>query len=119
MSAQVPVSIYDNIVSNLPQVEGPVQKKLDFTVKIKWTLITLIAYFILKHVPLYGLGAQALAQFESLAVLLGADFGSLVSLGIGPIVTASIILQLLNGSGLLKFNLSTPEGKRASKVLTN
>lgn len=111
MSESVPVSLYDKIIQHLPQVEAPMQKKLDFTVKLKWTLITLIAYFVLKHIPLYGLGAQALAQFESLAVLLGADFGSLVSLGIGPIVTASIILQLLNGSGLIKFNLGTSEGK--------
>jgi len=35
-----------------------------------------------------------------------------VSLGIGPIVTASIILQLLAGSGILKLDLTTAEGKK-------
>ena len=111
MSEAAPVSLYDRLIQHLPQVEGPIAKKLDFTVKLKWTLIVLVSYFVLKHVPLFGLGASALAQFQSLSVLLGADFGSLLSLGIGPIVTGSIILQLLNGSGLLKFDLSSHAGK--------
>ena len=62
--------------------------------------------------PLFGLGQNALGNFETLSILLGAEFGSLISLGIGPIVTASIVLQLLNGSGLWKFDLKTPEGKK-------
>jgi len=105
-------TIYNSLLQHLPQVEGPQQKKLDFGVKIKWTLIVLVLYFILRHIPLYGLGQAALQQFQSLSVILGAEFGSLVSLGIGPIVTASIFLQLLNGSGLLKFDLHTQEGKQ-------
>ena len=111
MSEAAPVTLYDRLIQHLPQVEGPIAKKLDFTVKLKWTLIVLVSYFVLKHVPLFGLGASALAQFQSLSVLLGADFGSLLSLGIGPIVTGSIILQLLNGSGLLKFDLTNHAGK--------
>ncbi|HLP79542.1 MAG TPA: preprotein translocase subunit SecY [Acidobacteriota bacterium] len=105
------MSWYDTLLQNLPQVEGPQQKKLDFTVKLKWTLIVLALFYILTQIPLYGLGQSALAQFEALSVILGAEFGSLVSLGIGPIVTASIVLQLLNGSGLVKFNTNTAEGK--------
>ena len=42
-------------------------------------------------------------------IILAANFGSLISLGIGPIVTASIVLQLLNGAGIVKFDLTTPE----------
>ncbi|MBW3018027.1 preprotein translocase subunit SecY, partial [Candidatus Woesearchaeota archaeon] len=37
--------------------------------------------------------------------------GTITSLGIGPIVTASIVLQLLNGSGILKFDTTTAEGR--------
>jgi preprotein translocase subunit SecY len=43
---------------------------------------------------------------------MGTDFGSVISLGIGPIVMASIILQLLVGSGILKIDTKSPEGKR-------
>lgn len=88
------------------------KKKLPFNDKLKWTLIILILFFVLGMIPLFGLGSNALQQFEFLSIILGASFGSVISLGIGPIVTASIVLQLLNGSGLWKFDLTTHEGKK-------
>jgi len=97
---------------NLPEVAGPIEKKLDFKTKLKWTLITLSCFFILANVPLYGLASNALARFEYLSIILGTEFGSIISLGIGPIVMASIILQLLVGSKILNINLSDPEGKK-------
>lgn len=95
----------------VPDVIGPKTKKLSFNEKLKWTGIILLMYFILLHIPLYGLGQNALSQFQSLSTILGASFGSLISLGIGPIVTASIVLQLLAGSGILKMDLTKPEGR--------
>jgi preprotein translocase subunit SecY len=106
------MSFWQSIISNLPEVEGPTQKALSFREKLKWTSIALIIFFILGLMPLFGLGINALQRFETLSIILGAEFGSLISLGIGPIVTASIVLQLLNGSGIWKFDLSKPEGKR-------
>jgi len=106
------VSIFDKIIFNLPEVEHPKEKKLSFKVKLKWTIITLVLFFVLGLVPLFGADASVMQQFEYLSIILGAQFGSLISLGIGPIVTASIVLQLLNGSGILKFDLSTETGKK-------
>ncbi len=106
------MSFFKNILFNLPEVSGPSQKKLSFKEKLKWTLIVLILYYVLSHIPLYGLGKNSLEQFEQLSVILGAKFGGLLSLGIGPIVTASIVLQLLNGSGILKFDLTSHDGKK-------
>jgi preprotein translocase subunit SecY len=100
------------LINNLPEVGGPTQKRLAFKEKLKWTLLTLILFFILGLMPLFGLGQNALQRFEYLSIILAANFGSLVSLGIGPIVTASIVLQLLNGSGIIKFDLTSPEGKK-------
>src|SRR3989338_6417211 len=106
------MSLWKSIINNLPEVEGPTQKFLSFKEKLKWTSIVLIIYFVLGLMPLFGLGVNALQRFESLSIILGAEFGSLISLGIGPIVTASIVLQLLNGSGILKFDLTNSEGKK-------
>jgi len=106
------LSFFKKILANLPEVQSPTQKRLSFKQKVKWTLIILVAFFGLGLIPLYGLGANELAQFEYLSIILGAQFGSLLSLGIGPLVTASIVLQLLNGSGLINFDLTTPDGKR-------
>ncbi|MFH0752189.1 MAG: preprotein translocase subunit SecY [archaeon] len=106
-----------DILTSLPEVKSPTQKKLGFKEKLKWTLIILIAFFILGLIPLYGLGENALQQFEFLSIILGAKFGSIISLGIGPLVTASIVLQLLKGSGILNLDISSPEGKQTYQGL--
>ena len=106
------MSFIDTILANLPEVRGPTEKKLSFKEKLKWTVIILVAFFLLGLVPLFGLGENSLQQFEFLSIILGASFGSIISLGIGPLVTSSIVLQLLNGSGIIDFNLQTAEGKK-------
>lgn len=106
------MSFLDALIENLPEIKPSTQKKLSFTQKLKWTGIILGLYFLLGLIPLYGLGQNSLEQFSFLSTILGASFGSIISLGIGPIVTGSIVLQLLQGSGILNFNLSTEEGKR-------
>jgi len=103
---------FDSILHNLPEVKSPVEKKLSFNVKLKWTIIVLAAFFILANISLYGLRQEALMRFEYIAILLGTDFGSIISLGIGPIVMASIILQLLVGSKIVNIDTSSPEGKK-------
>jgi len=111
------MSIWKTILNNLPEVEGPSQKFLSFKEKIKWTLVILVIFFILGVMPLFGLGQNQLERFEFFSVILGAEFGSIISLGIGPIVTASIVLQLLNGSGILKLDLTQSEGKKTFQGL--
>lgn len=105
------MAFFDTLLDNLPEVVSPTQKKLAFKEKLKWTLIVLTLYFILGLVPLFGLRGGALEQFQFLEMVLGASFGSIITLGIGPIVTASIVLQLLNGAGIVKFDLTSHEGK--------
>ncbi|MEK6903741.1 MAG: preprotein translocase subunit SecY [Nanoarchaeota archaeon] len=106
------MAFLDTFLSFFPEVRSPTEKRLSFKTKLKWTALILVAFFLLSVIPLYGLGQNALAQFESLSIILGASFGSIMSLGIGPLVTASIVLQLLVGSGILKLNTATPEGKK-------
>lgn len=106
------MGLWDNILFNLPEVSGPQQRKLSFKEKLKWTGIILVIFFVLGMIPLFGLGENSLQQFEFLSLILGAEFGSLISLGIGPLVTASIVMQLLVGSGILKIDLNTHDGKK-------
>jgi preprotein translocase subunit SecY len=101
-----------NIFNFIPEIKEPEEKKLDFKVKLKWTIVILVAFFVLANIPLFGLSENALARFEYLAIILGTEFGSIISLGIGPIVMASIILQLLTGSGILNIDTTTTEGKK-------
>ena len=96
-----------NILTYIPEVKKPDEKKLSFGVKFKWTLIVLISFFVLANIPLFGLSGNALARFEYLAIILGTEFGSIISLGVGPIVMASIILQLLTGSRIMDIDTTT------------
>ena len=102
---------FKEFLKNLPEVSQP-EKKLDFKEKMKWTGVVLVIYFLLSLIPLYGLDANYKSQFETLSVLLAANFGSLISLGIGPIVTASIVLQLLVGADVIKIDTSSHEGRQ-------
>ena len=94
----------------LPEVKAPVHHE-DFNEKLKWTAVILVLYFILTQIPLYGLSSQAVDSFATLRAVMAGSFGSILTLGIGPIVTASIVLQLLVGSKLLDLDLSSPEDK--------
>jgi preprotein translocase subunit SecY len=100
------------LLFNLPEVKKPVEKRVSFNTKLKWTIIILAAFFIMANIPLYGLSANSLEQLKFLQVIFATQFGSIISLGIGPIVMSSIILQLLAGSGILSIDTKTDEGKR-------
>ncbi len=106
------MSFLDTLIGLFPEVKGPLHKKLPFKEKLKWTAIILLIFFIMGYIPLFGLGENALQQFEFLSIILGASFGSILSLGIGPIVTASIVLQLLSGTGILNIDTTTPQGRQ-------
>ena len=46
------MSLFKNILLNLPEVKGPIQKKLPFKEKLKWSLIILVSFYILSNLPL-------------------------------------------------------------------
>lgn len=94
----------------IPEVKSPVHRE-DFNEKLKWTALILVLYYILTQIPLYGLAPGAIDQFAQLRAVMAGSFGSILTLGIGPIVTASIVLQLLVGSNLLELDLSSHKDK--------
>ena len=101
---------YVGILGRLPGVAAPIGR-LTFKEKLKWTGLILVIYFVMTQIQVFGIAGVAAEQFKLFETLLGASMGSLMSLGIGPIVTSSIILQLLVGSKLIPWDMTTPEGK--------
>jgi preprotein translocase subunit SecY len=95
------------ILERLPAVARP-EKQVLFKNKIMWTLVILALYFILTNIPLFGMSAESIDLFAHYRAFFAGASGSLVVLGIGPIVTASIILQLLVGGGIVNLDLSNP-----------
>jgi len=104
------IFMLDNIIKFLPGVEGP-KTVVNFKARLKWTGMILLLFFVLGQIPLYGVSQQTYERFAFMEMILGSKMGSLITLGIGPIVMASIILQLLVGSKVLPFNLNTQEGR--------
>jgi len=102
---------WEKIASYIPSVSEPVQK-LTFREKAKWTFLIIVLFFVLGSITAWGIDSTAVAQFAFLQIVFASNFGSLITLGIGPIVTASIILQLFVGSKIINWDTNTEEGKK-------
>lgn len=105
----------------LPQVPKP-KKKLSLQVRLMWCGLALLIYMVMGQTPLFG---ATTPDFDFLAfarVIFASQQGTLVELGIGPIVTAGLLMQLLRGSDILKFDFKKPEERgifqTATKLVT-
>lgn len=100
------------IVTKLPVVRRPTGH-VSFRSRLGWTVGVLVLYFFMTNVLIFGLGgAEGQDFFGQFRSILAGQQGTLLQLGIGPIVTASIVLQLLGGSGLLGLDTSDPRDQR-------
>jgi len=105
----------------LPQVPKP-KKKISLQTRLLWCGVALLIYMVMGQTPLFGATSP---EFDFLAfarVIFASQQGTLVELGIGPIVTAGLLMQLLRGSDILKFDFKKPEERgifqTATKLVT-
>ena len=96
------------LLRKLPAVSRP-EGHVHFKKKLTWTIGVLLLYFALSNVPLFGMSLESIDLFEQYRAFFAGASGSLMLLGIGPIVTASIVLQLLVGADVIKMDLSNPQ----------
>ena len=106
----------------LPEIPKP-EKKPTLNERFVWTAIALIAYLVMATTPLYGFsGVGQNDQLAFLRVVFASTQGTLMELGIGPIVTSGLILQLLVGSDIIKLDMSDSADRAifgsATKLLT-
>lgn len=106
------LDVLDPITRLLPEVRKPKQAP-PLQEKLLWTGGVLLLYFVMGQVYPIGIDEQNVSQaFARLDILLGSRTGTLITAGIGPIVLASIFLQLAVGAGLLKMDMHQPDGRR-------
>ncbi|HPM61755.1 MAG TPA: preprotein translocase subunit SecY, partial [Methanoregulaceae archaeon] len=98
------------LLAAMPAVKSP-EGHVHFKNKLLWTAGILILYFVMTNIPLWGLDPNSMDLFEYYRALLAGASGSLVQLGIGPIVTASIVLQLLKGADILHIDTAEVRGQ--------
>ena len=106
----------------IPQVPKP-KKKLTLQRRLLWCGVALLIYMVMGQTPLFG--AAPIEGLDPLAfarIIFASQQGTLVELGIGPIVTAGLLMQLLRGSEILKFDFKKPEERgtfqTATKIVT-
>ena len=91
-----------------PEIKQP-DREYSFKDKLIYTLVILLVYIIMSHVPLYGVVQdQGTDYYYWLRVILASNRGTLTEMGIGPIVTSGLIMQLLQGAKIIKVNMNDP-----------
>ncbi|XP_006169894.1 protein transport protein Sec61 subunit alpha [Tupaia chinensis] len=88
---------------------SPVQ--IQFKEKVLWTAITLFIFLVCCQIPLFGIMSSDSADpFYWMRVILASNRGTLMELGISPIVTSGLIMQLLAGAKIIEVG-DTPKDR--------
>jgi len=86
--------MYAYITSLVPVIEKP-KKELIFIEKLLWSFTGLVVILIFYQTPLYGIKTiNNINSFEWLRTIFASNRGSLMELGISPIITSSLISEL-------------------------
>ena len=95
----------------IPEVSNP-DRRIQFRDKIVWTAITLFIYLVCCQIPLYGISATKNADpLYWVRVIMASNRGTVMELGISPIVTSSMVMQLLAGSKVIDVDQSLKEDR--------
>ncbi len=97
------------LIQKFPEVKSP-KRHIPFKKKLMWSAFALIIYLVMAQIPVLGVG-EALNYFGDLQYVLASQAGTLMQLGISPIVTSGIIMQLLVGANLINLNLQNTRDK--------
>ncbi|HTT25757.1 MAG TPA: preprotein translocase subunit SecY, partial [Thermoplasmata archaeon] len=99
------------ITSRMPAIAQP-KGHVHFRTKMFWVVTILLLYFLLTNIILFGIDPTTVIDlFQSYRAILAGQEGTLMHLGIGPIVTGSIIMQLFTGAKIINLDLTDDEDK--------
>jgi len=105
------LTLFDPVSRLTLTVKSPT-KRVSFNEKLFWTFIVLVLYLIMSEIPLFGLPQTGIQDpLGAMRVIFASHRGTLMELGIGPIVTAGLILQLLVGANMIECNMSDPDDR--------
>jgi len=88
-------------LSVLPDVQQA-DRKIPFKEKVLYTAVTLFVFLVCSQLPLYGIKTNSGADpFYWARVIMASNRGTCMELGISPIVTSGLVMQLLAGSKII------------------
>jgi preprotein translocase subunit SecY len=98
------------IIRILPEIKTP-DRTPALREKIYWTASALVIFFVMYYI--YPVGRYPVQQqFEFVQMITASKIGSIITAGIGPIVLASIFLQLFVGAKIIDIDLNDENNKR-------
>ena len=97
------IEILHSVAKHLPVVKSP-ERPLSVKEKLVWTGIAVVLFFMMYNTTCLGVKVSA-GGGDFLQTITAANIGSLLTAGIGPLVLASIFLQLFVGAGIIKLDM--------------
>lgn len=95
----------------VPEVIAP-ERKVPFNQRVMWTGVTLLIFLVMSEIPLYGIASSDGSDpLLWLRMMLASNRGTLMELGITPIVSASMVFQLLQGTKLIHVDMSNKQDR--------
>ncbi|KAK5162382.1 translocon subunit [Oleoguttula sp. CCFEE 6159] len=89
----------------LPEVSSP-ETRTPFNQRLMWTGVTLLIFLVMSQMPLYGIVSSDTSDpLYWLRMMLASNRGTLMELGITPIISSGMVFQLLAGTHLIDVNL--------------
>ena len=99
------------ILPFIPQISAPkrIIKKQE---KLIWTAMVLFIFLICSQIPLYGkYQSEGSDPFHYMRVIFASNKGTLMELGISPIISSSMILQIFVGLHLISVDKDVKEDR--------
>merc|ERR1719267_103285 len=95
----------------VPEVTAP-EHRVPFKEKVCWTAISLFVFLVCCQIPVYGIVMSKSADpFYWMRVMLASNRGTLMELGISPIITSGLVMQLLAGSKIIDVDQGLKEDR--------
>ena len=102
-------------LSVLPDVSAA-ERRVPFKEKFLYTSVTLFIFLVCSQLPLYGIKTNSSSDpFYWARVIMASNRGTCMELGISPIVTSGLVMQLLAGSKIIDIDNSV----KADRELLN
>eukprot|EP00884_Botryococcus_braunii_P023023 jgi/Botrbrau1/9404/Bobra.0252s0029.1 len=96
-----PLDLVRPFLSILPEVPAA-ERRISFRERALYTAVALFVFLVCSQLPLYGIKTNTGSDpFYWARVIMASNRGTCMELGISPIITSGLVMQLLAGSKII------------------
>jgi len=100
------LDLLEPVMSLIPEVKQP-DRRTPFRERFMWTCVVLFIFLVASQIPLYGVNiGNSSDPFYYVRLVMASNRGTLMELGISPIITSSMIMQFLHGAKIIDVDMS-------------